>query len=83
MTAPRSVILGCGSYLPSRVLTNDELAKDVDTTDEWIVQRTGIKQRHIAAPGELTSDLGIQSAKAALANAHVDAQSIDLIIVAT
>ena len=83
MTVLRSVVLGCGSYLPSRILTNDELAKDVATSDEWIVQRTGIKQRHIAAPGELTSDLGIQAARAALANAHVDAQSIDLIVVAT
>ena len=46
----RSVVLGCGSYLPSRILTNDELAQSVDTTDEWIVQRTGIRERHIAAP---------------------------------
>ena len=83
MTVLRSVVLGCGSYLPSRILTNDELAADVATSDEWIVQRTGIKQRHIAAPGELTSDLGIQAAREALANAHVDAQSIDLIVVAT
>ena len=53
-------MLGCGSYLPSRILTNDELARSVDTTDEWIVQRTGIRERHIAAPGELTSDLALQ-----------------------
>ena len=79
----RSVVLGCGSYLPSRILTNEELANEVATSDEWIVQRTGIHQRHIAAPGELTSDLGIQAAREALANAHVDAQSIDLIVVAT
>jgi 3-oxoacyl-[acyl-carrier-protein] synthase-3 len=79
----RSVVLGCGSYLPERVLSNRELAASVDTSDEWIVQRTGIRQRHIAADGEVTSDLAIQAAKAALANAHVDAQSIDLIVLAT
>src|SRR5687768_1590660 len=79
----RSVILGCGAYLPEKVLSNEELAATVDTTDEWIVQRTGIRQRHIAAEGELTSDLGIAAAKAALSAAHVDAQTIDLIVVAT
>ena len=79
----RSVILGCGCYLPSRVLTNADLAKTVDTSDEWIVQRTGIHERRIAAPNELTSDLALRAAQAALANAKVDAQSIDLIVVAT
>src|SRR5262249_44718296 len=79
----RSVVLGCGSYLPNRVVTNDELARTVETTDDWIVQRTGIRQRHIAAQGELTSDMAIQAAKAALAAAHVDPQSIDLIVLAT
>ena len=59
MTVRRSVILGCGSYLPSHVLTNDELALKVDTSDEWIVQRTGIHERRIAAAGELTSDLAL------------------------
>jgi 3-oxoacyl-[acyl-carrier-protein] synthase-3 len=83
VTALRSVVLGCGSYLPSRILTNDELARQVETSDEWIVQRTGIRQRHIAAKGELTSDLAIAAAKAALASAHVDPQSIDLIVVGT
>ena len=83
MTVLRSVVLGCGSYLPERVLSNEELAASVDTSDEWIVQRTGIRQRHIAADGEVTSDLAIHAAKAALANAHVDAQSIDLIVLAT
>jgi 3-oxoacyl-[acyl-carrier-protein] synthase-3 len=83
VTQIRSVVLGCGSYLPERVLSNEELAKSVDTSDEWIVQRTGIRERHIAAPGELTSDLAIKAATAALADAKVDAQSIDLIIVAT
>jgi 3-oxoacyl-[acyl-carrier-protein] synthase-3 len=72
VTMPRSVILGCGSYLPERVLSNAELAATVDTSDEWIVQRTGIRQRHIAAAGEVTSDLAIHAAKAALAAAHVD-----------
>jgi 3-oxoacyl-[acyl-carrier-protein] synthase-3 len=79
----RSVVLGCGSYLPERVLTNAELARTVDTSDEWIVQRTGIRERHIAAPGELTSDLGLKAAQAALAAAGVDASSIDLIVLAT
>ena len=79
----RSVVLGCGSYLPNRVISNEELAGAVETSDAWIVQRTGIRQRHVAAPGELTSDLGIQAARAALSNAHVDAQSIDLIVLAT
>jgi 3-oxoacyl-[acyl-carrier-protein] synthase-3 len=79
----RSVVLGCGSYLPSRVLTNVELAKTVDTSDEWIVQRTGIHERRIAAPGETTSQMGIEAAKSALAHANVDAKSIDLIVLAT
>jgi 3-oxoacyl-[acyl-carrier-protein] synthase-3 len=79
----RSVILGCGSYLPEKVLSNAELAKQVDTSDEWIVQRTGIRERHIAAPGEVTSDLAIKAAQAALADAGVEASSIDLIVVGT
>ena len=79
----RSVVLGCGSYLPARVLTNADLAKTVDTSDEWIVQRTGIKQRHVAAQGEFTSDLAINAARAALAHTGVDAQSIDLIVLGT
>ncbi len=79
----RSVVLGCGSYLPSRVLTNTELAQTVETSDDWIVQRTGIHERRIAAPGELTSDLSLHAAQAALAHAKVDAQSIDLIVLAT
>ncbi len=83
MTTIRSVVLGCGSYLPERVLTNAELATKVDTSDEWIVQRTGIRQRYIAAEGEFTSHLAIHAAQAALANAGVDAQSIDLIVLAT
>jgi 3-oxoacyl-[acyl-carrier-protein] synthase-3 len=79
----RSVVLGCGSYLPGRVLTNAELALTVETSDEWIVQRTGIHERRIAATGELTSDLALHAARAALAHAKVDAQSIDLIVLAT
>jgi len=79
----RSVVLGCGSYLPERRVSNEDLTKIVDTSDEWIVQRTGIRERHIAAEGELTSDLGIAAARAALAHAQVDAQSIDLIVMAT
>jgi 3-oxoacyl-[acyl-carrier-protein] synthase-3 len=83
VTVMRSVVLGHGAYLPERVLTNAELAKMVDTSDEWIVQRTGIKERHIAAEGEFTSHLGLKAAQAALANAGIDAQSIDLIVLAT
>jgi 3-oxoacyl-[acyl-carrier-protein] synthase-3 len=79
----RSVVLGCGAYLPERVMTNAELATRVDTSDEWIVQRTGIRERRIAAQGELTSDLGIAAARAALAHAGLDAQAIDLIVLAT
>jgi len=83
VTVMRSVILGSGSYLPSRRVTNDELSRTVDTTDEWIVQRTGIRARHIAADKEVTSDLALAAARAALAAAGVDAQSIDLIVLAT
>jgi 3-oxoacyl-[acyl-carrier-protein] synthase-3 len=77
------VVLGCGSYLPRQILTNAELAARIDTSDEWIVQRTGIRQRHIAAEGEFTSHLAVNAARAALADAGIDAQSIDLIVLAT
>ncbi|WP_375775030.1 beta-ketoacyl-ACP synthase III [Bradyrhizobium sp. ma5] len=83
MTTIRSVVLGCGSYLPERVLTNAELAQRIDTSDDWIVQRTGISERHIAADDEFTSHLAINAARAALADAKIDAQSIDLIVLAT
>ncbi|MGB3448014.1 MAG: beta-ketoacyl-ACP synthase III [Xanthobacteraceae bacterium] len=83
MTAIRSVALGCGSYLPKQILTNTDLAAKIDTSDEWIVQRTGIRERHIAAPDEFTSHLAINAAKVALADAGIDAQSIDLIVLAT
>lgn len=79
----RSQVLGCGAYLPERVLTNAELARKMDTSDEWIRQRTGIAQRHIAAPGELTSDLSLKAADEALRRAGIDAQAVDLIVLAT
>ncbi|HEX8902937.1 beta-ketoacyl-ACP synthase III [Vitreimonas sp.] len=79
----RSVLLGVGAHLPARVLTNAELAERVDTSDEWIRERTGIRQRHIAAEGELTSDLAIAAAKKALEASGREAKDVDLIIVAT
>ncbi|MDZ4099469.1 MAG: beta-ketoacyl-ACP synthase III [Methylophilaceae bacterium] len=78
-----SRIAGTGSYLPSKILTNADLESMVDTTDEWIVTRTGIRQRHIAAEGEYTSDLSVQAARRAMVAAGVEASEIDLIIVAT
>lgn len=83
MTQIRSVVLGCGSYLPEQVVTNAQLAARIDTSDEWIVQRTGIRERHVAAEGEFTSHLAIKAAQAALVDAGVDAQSIELIVLAT
>ncbi len=83
MNLPRSVVRGCGAYLPSRALTNDELARTVDTSDEWIVERTGIRQRHIAAEGEMTSDLACAAANSALAAAEMSPGDIDLIVLAT
>ncbi|WP_422366497.1 beta-ketoacyl-ACP synthase III [Pelagibius sp.] len=79
----RSLVTGCGAYLPSQVVTNADLSKRVDTDDAWIRQRTGICQRHIAAEGEMTSDLGLAAAKEALAQAGVAADAIDLIVCAT
>ena len=78
-----SRIIGTGSYLPARVLTNAELEKQIETTSEWIVERTGIRERHIAAEGELTSDLAQQAAEKALEAAGIDAGEIELIVVAT
>ncbi|ROH85278.1 ketoacyl-ACP synthase III [Pseudomethylobacillus aquaticus] len=78
-----SRIAGTGSYLPEKILTNADLERMVDTTDEWIVARTGIRQRHIIAEGELTSDMALQAARRALQAAGMEAQQIDLIIVAT
>lgn len=81
----RSRIVGCGSYLPELVMTNDELVKgrNVNTTDAWIVERTGILERHVAADGEQTSDLALKAAKQALAVAGVAPSTLDLIILAT
>jgi 3-oxoacyl-[acyl-carrier-protein] synthase-3 len=79
----RSVVLGIGSYLPEKVLTNHDLATMVDTSDEWIVQRTGISERHIAAEGELTSDLATTAAVRALADAGLEARAVDIIVLAT
>lgn len=79
----RSIVAGCGAYLPQRVVTNDELAKHVDTSDAWIVERTGIRQRHIAAEGEKTSDLAIAAAQRALKAAGEKASQLDLIVLAT
>ncbi|MEO6875448.1 MAG: beta-ketoacyl-ACP synthase III [Opitutaceae bacterium] len=78
-----TVILGTGSYAPARILTNAELSKQVDTSDEWIFSRSGIRERHIAAPGEATSDMAVAAAKNALADANLTATDIDLLIVAT
>ena len=83
MSSIRSVIRGVGAYLPERVLTNDEISQRLDTSDTWIQERTGIKSRHIAADGELTSDLGIKAAKSALIRAGIDPIDIDLLICAT
>ena len=79
----RSVVQGCGAYLPEKIVTNDELAKTVETSDEWIRQRTGIRQRHIAAEGEFTSHLALKAAERALAHAGMTAADLDLIVLAT
>jgi 3-oxoacyl-[acyl-carrier-protein] synthase III (EC 2.3.1.41) len=78
-----SRIAGTGSYLPERVVSNRELETRIETSDEWIVSRTGIEARHVAADGELTSDLALQAARRALAAAGMQADELDLIIVAT
>jgi 3-oxoacyl-[acyl-carrier-protein] synthase-3 len=77
------VIRGVGAHLPKRVMTNDDLARLVDTSDDWIKERTGIEQRHIAEPGELTSDLGIAASRQAIVRAGIDPVDIDLVICAT
>ncbi|MEQ9226911.1 MAG: beta-ketoacyl-ACP synthase III [Parvibaculum sp.] len=83
MSVIRTVIAGVGSYLPARVMSNEDISKIVDTTDEWIVERTGIHNRHIAAEGELTSHLALAAARNAIAHAGIDVQEIDTIILAT
>jgi 3-oxoacyl-[acyl-carrier-protein] synthase-3 len=79
----RSQVAGCGAYLPERVLTNDELARGLETSDEWIRQRTGIGERRIAAEGELTSDLAVAAARRALERAGMSGNDLDLIVLAT
>src|SRR6516165_6962302 len=79
----RSQVIGCGSYLPQQVMTNAELASRLETSDEWIRQRTGIRQRHIAAPGETTSDMATAAAHVALKTAGIAGHAVDLIVRAT
>jgi 3-oxoacyl-[acyl-carrier-protein] synthase-3 len=78
-----SVIGGVGIYLPEKILSNDDVSRFVDTSDEWILERTGIKQRHIAADSQLTSDLALEAAQNAINHAGIESSEIDLIIVAT
>ncbi len=82
-TPIRSIVTGCGAYLPAQVVSNDDLAQRVDTSDAWIRQRTGIQQRHLAAEGELTSDLALAASRKALAQAGLDGSDIDAVILAT
>src|ERR1700740_1213306 len=79
----RSQVAGCGAYLPERIITNRELADRLDTSDEWIRQRTGIVERRVAAPGELTSDLAFRAAQRALASAEMKGNDLDLVVLAT
>ena len=79
----RAIVTGCGSYAPERVMTNKDFEAFLETNDDWIVQRTGIRQRHIAAEGETTADLGEKAARAALADAGRTPDDIDLIIIMT
>ena len=83
MKCIRTQIIGCGHYLPSKVLTNDDLSKIVDTNDEWISTRTGIKSRHIAAENELSSDLALKALEMAMKNANITKDDLDVIVVAT
>ncbi|MHA1158815.1 MAG: beta-ketoacyl-ACP synthase III, partial [Alphaproteobacteria bacterium] len=83
MSGPRVVVAGSGSYLPEKILTNEEISRTIDTSDAWIRQRTGIAERRIAAEGELTSDMAVKAAERALADAGMPAQDIDLIVMAT
>jgi 3-oxoacyl-[acyl-carrier-protein] synthase-3 len=83
MSSINARILGTGSYLPSGLLTNADLEKRIDTTDEWIVERTGIRQRHVAAQDQFSSDLAVEAAKAALLSANLNANDIELIVLAT
>jgi len=83
LTGRRAQFRGVGAYLPERIVTNDELAAGMDTSDVWIRERTGIRERRIAAPGEKTSDLALEASRRALAAAGKDARELDLIVLAT
>src|SRR5215470_1480397 len=83
MMNPRSQVAGCGAYLPERIITNHELASRLDTSDDWIRQRTGIAERRVAARGELTSDLAVRAAERALNSAGMSGSDLDLLILAT
>lgn len=80
---PNSIVIGCGSYLPKKIMSNNQVAEMVETTDEWIIERTGIKQRHIAAEGEMTSDMAAKAAFKALEMAGAKPDEVDMVIVAT
>ena len=79
----RTKVIGSGAYMPAKIVTNDDLAKRVDTSDEWIRERTGIRQRHIVADGEKTSDLALAAARAAIQDAGIDVSDLDMVICAT
>lgn len=83
MKCIRTEIIGCGHYLPAKVLTNDDLSKMVDTNDEWISTRTGIRSRHIVAENELTSDMALKAVNQAMENAGITAEDLDIVVVAT
>ncbi len=83
MKCTRTEIIGCGHYLPAKVLTNDDLSKMVETNDEWISERTGIRSRHVVAEGELTSDMALKATEMAMKNAGITAKDLDLVVVAT
>ena len=79
----RTKVIGSGAYMPAKIVTNDDLAKRVDTSDEWIRERTGIRQRHIVADGERTSDLALAAARAAIQDAGIEVSDLDMVICAT
>ena len=83
MTLRRSLITGIGGFLPEKIVTNDDLARKVETSHEWIVQRTGIEQRHFAKEGETTADLAEQASRRALHHAGMGPEDLDLIVLAT
>ena len=83
MTGIRSVIRGTGGYLPERIMSNEEMSQIVETSDQWIQERTGIRQRHIAADDEMTSDLATKAARGILKDAGMKADQVDLIVLAT